>query len=156
MAVFFVSRTKPGQRIDRSSGIWYNEHVSKYSYMRTGERVVSNDHCTETFIHKERVQAALVHLVDSSTAVRLSETFKALSDPTRVRIVSLLAKDELCVCDLAAALGMTQSAVSHQLRTLRDLRLVRWRREGRQIFYTLDDEHVSDLFRRGLDHVAHE
>lgn len=117
---------------------------------------MSNDHCTETFIHKERVRAALLHLVDSSTAVRLSETFKALSDPTRVRIVSLLAEDELCVCDLAGALGMTQSAVSHQLRTLRDLRLVRWRREGRQIFYTLDDEHVSDLFRRGLDHVAHE
>jgi DNA-binding transcriptional ArsR family regulator len=78
-----------------------------------------------------------------------------LSDPTRVRIISLLADGELCVCDLSAALDMSQSAVSHQLRTLRDLRLVRWRRQGRQIFYTLDDDHVSDLFRRGLDHVAH-
>jgi ArsR family transcriptional regulator len=72
-----------------------------------------------------------------------------------VRIVSLLADAELCVCDLAVALGMSQSAVSHQLRTLRDLRLVRWRREGRQIYYALDDDHVADLFRRGLDHVAH-
>jgi DNA-binding transcriptional ArsR family regulator len=78
-----------------------------------------------------------------------------LSDPTRVRIISLLADGELCVCDLSAALDMSQSAVSHQLRALRDLRLVRWRRQGRQIFYTLDDDHVSDLFRRGLDHVAH-
>lgn len=116
---------------------------------------MTNNHCTTTFIHGDRVQAALTHLVDSTTATNLAETFKALSDPTRVRIVSLLAQDELCVCDVAAALDMSQSAVSHQLRTLRDLRLVRWRREGRQIFYTLDDEHVSDLFHRGLDHVSH-
>jgi len=116
---------------------------------------MSNGYCADAYIHKERVQAAITHLVDDPTAVRLAETFKALSDPTRVRIVSLLADAELCVCDLAAALQMSQSAVSHQLRTLRDLRLVRWRREGRQIFYALDDEHVSDLFRRGLEHVAH-
>jgi ArsR family transcriptional regulator len=116
---------------------------------------MNDDHCAETYIHQERVQEALPHLLDDPTAVRLAETFRALSDPTRVRIVSLLAQAELCVCDLAAALGMSQSAVSHQLRTLRDLRLVRWRREGRQIFYTLDDEHVADLFRRGLDHVVH-
>ena len=116
---------------------------------------MSDAHCAETYIHQERVQAALGNLVDDQTASRLAETFKALSDPTRVRIVSLLSDAELCVCDLAAALGMSQSAVSHQLRTLRDLRLVRWRREGRQIFYTLDDDHVADLFRRGLDHVAH-
>jgi ArsR family transcriptional regulator, lead/cadmium/zinc/bismuth-responsive transcriptional repressor len=111
--------------------------------------------CAETYIHEECVQVAIPNLVDDSTAGLLADTFKALSDPTRVRIVSLLAGAELCVCDLAAALGMSQSAVSHQLRTLRDMRLVRWRRDGRQIFYTLDDEHVEDLFRRGLDHVAH-
>jgi ArsR family transcriptional regulator len=116
---------------------------------------VSDEHCAETYVHEDRVQAATARLVDSLTAIRLAETFKALSDPTRLRIVSLLAEDELCVCHLAAALDMTQSAVSHQLRALRDLRLVRWRRQGRQIFYTLDDEHVTDLFRRGLDHVAH-
>jgi ArsR family transcriptional regulator len=116
---------------------------------------VSGDRCLETYIHADRVRLAADQLVDTGTAVVLAETFKALSDPTRVRIVSLLASAELCVCDVAAALGMSQSAVSHQLRTLRDLRLVRWRREGRQIFYTLDDDHVADLFRRGLDHVAH-
>jgi len=116
---------------------------------------VSDERCAESYVHEDRVQEALPHLLEDGTAVRLAETFKALSDPTRVRIVSLLGKAELCVCDLAAALGMSQSAVSHQLRTLRDLRLVRWRREGRQIFYKLDDEHVSDLFYRGLDHVAH-
>jgi ArsR family transcriptional regulator len=94
-------------------------------------------------------------MADEATAVRLAGLFKALSDPTRVRIVSLLAEAELCVCDLSSALGMSQSAISHQLRTLRDLRLVRWRREGREIFYALDDEHVVDLFHRGLEHVAH-
>lgn len=117
--------------------------------------MMADNLCAETYIHVDRVQSALPNLVDDLTAVRLAETFKALSDPTRVRIVSLLADAELCVCDLAAALGMNQSAVSHQLRTLRGLRLVRRRREGRQIYYTLDDEHVADLFRRGLEHVTH-
>jgi ArsR family transcriptional regulator len=117
---------------------------------------MSGNHCAETYLHEEQVQAVIDKLVDDPTATRLAETFRALSDPTRVRIVSLLAEAELCVCDLAAALGMSQSAVSHQLRTLRDQRLVRWRRDGRQIFYTLDDDHVADLFRRGLDHVGHE
>ncbi len=117
---------------------------------------MSESQCAVTYIHDDCVEAALPSLVDDPTAMRLAETFKALSDPTRVRIVSLLADAELCVCDLAAVLEMSQSAVSHQLRTLRDMRLVRWRRDGRQIFYTLDDDHVADLFRRGLDHVAHE
>lgn len=112
--------------------------------------------CTESYIDGERVRVAISHLVDEETANQLALTFKALSDPTRVRIVSLLRGDELCVCDLAAALDMSQSAVSHQLRTLRDLRLVRWRRSGRQIFYTLDDVHVADLFQRGLEHVVHD
>jgi DNA-binding transcriptional ArsR family regulator len=114
-----------------------------------------DEHCAETYIHEDRVQAALPFLLEDITAMRLADTFKALSDPSRVRIVSLLAEAELCVCDIAAALDMSQSAVSHQLRTLRDLQLVRWRREGRQIFYTLDDEHVTDLFQRGLEHVTH-
>jgi DNA-binding transcriptional ArsR family regulator len=118
--------------------------------------MLSVKRCTGTYIDAYRVRAALPELLDEGTAIRLAETFRALSDPTRVRIVSLLAGAELCVCDLAAALDMSQSAVSHQLRILRDLRLARWRREGRQIFYTLDDEHVADLFRRGLAHVMHE
>ncbi len=116
---------------------------------------MSGEQCMATYIDEDRVQDALPFLVEDSTAELLAETFRALSDPTRIRMVSLLADAELCVCDLAAALGMSQSAVSHQLRTLRDLRLVRRRREGRQIFYALKDDHVADLFRRGLEHVAH-
>lgn len=116
---------------------------------------MSVDCCSGAGLQTDRARVAGEYLLDGPTALRLAETFKALSDPTRVRIVSLLKDNELCVCDLAAALEMSQSAVSHQLRSLRDLRLVRWRREGRQIYYTLNDEHVADLFQRGLEHVGH-
>jgi DNA-binding transcriptional ArsR family regulator len=88
-------------------------------------------------------------------AERLAQTFKVLGDATRVRILSALAGTELCVCDLADALQMTPSAISHQLSILRRMRLVRTRKQGRQVFYALDDEHIEQLFQRGLEHVAH-
>lgn len=94
--------------------------------------------------------------VDLLTAERLAQVFHAIADPTRIRILSVLMEVELCVSDLAAALGMSISAVSHQLRLLRELRVVRKRREGKHIYYALDDEHVRDLFARGLEHVRHE
>ena len=84
---------------------------------------------------------------------RLAETFRALGDPTRVRILDALSRTELCVCDLADRLGLSESAVSHQLRLLRSLRLVRSRRAGRLVFYTLDDDHITRLFAQGLEHV---
>ena len=114
-----------------------------------------NTKAGETIVHSTCLVPGNARLLDEVTALRLAETFKALSDPSRVRIVSLLVDTEMCVHDLAEALDMSQSAVSHQLRSLRDLRLVRRRREGRQIFYTLDDEHVCQLFRLGLEHVLH-
>ncbi len=92
-------------------------------------------------------------LLDDEAAVALADTFKVLGDPTRVRILDALSRDETPVCDLAEALGVTQSAVSHQLRLLRSMRLVRARRDGRHIYYALDDEHILKLFRQGLDHV---
>lgn len=116
---------------------------------------MADNGCAKTSIHDDQVRAALADVLDDEVASTLAEMFRALSDTTRVRIVSLLAQAELCVGDLAAVLGMEQSAVSHQLRTLRDMRMVRWRREGRQVFYTLDDEHVADLFQRGLEHAGH-
>jgi ArsR family transcriptional regulator len=119
--------------------------------------VPRSDLCQETVIHEEHVRAAQERLVDGLTATRLAELFKALSDPTRVRILSALrgADAELCVCDLAATLGMSQSAVSHQLRLLRTLRLVRYRKDGRMVYYSLDDEHVERLLAEGLDHMGH-
>jgi DNA-binding transcriptional ArsR family regulator len=83
----------------------------------------------------------------------LADTFRALGDPTRVRILDALSHGELCVCDLAAVLKLSQSAVSHQLRLLRGLRLVRPRRDGRMVFYALDDRHIMSLFRQALQHV---
>ena len=85
--------------------------------------------------------------------IDLAETFRVLGDPTRVRILDALSHGELCVCDLAALVSMSESAVSHQLRLLRNLRLVRPRREGRMVFYALDDRHIITLFRQGLRHV---
>jgi ArsR family transcriptional regulator len=94
-------------------------------------------------------------LIQENTFTHLADLFSALSDPTRLRIISVLLEGELNVGDLAARLNMTESAVSHQLRGLRQLHLVRSRKEGRQVYYTLDDDHVARLYRLGLDHVEH-
>ncbi len=88
-------------------------------------------------------------------AIQLAELFSALSDASRVRIISLLIEGEMSVSALAEGLKMTESAVSHQLRGLRQMRLVQARKSGRQVFYSLDDAHVIELFQRGLDHVLH-
>jgi len=112
--------------------------------------------CEIPLIHEDHVRAAQAALLGPESAESLAQTFGALADPTRVRMVSALFERELCVCDLAAVLGMTQSAVSHQLRLLRALRLVRARKEGRVVYYSLDDDHIRDLFQRGLDHIRHE
>lgn len=112
-------------------------------------------YCEEEIIHKDAVQSAQETLIDGQTATRMAATFDALADPTRVRLISALLEHELCVCDLAALLGMTQSAISHQLRILRNLHLVKYRKSGRIVYYALDDDHIADLFRRGLEHVRH-
>ncbi len=91
--------------------------------------------------------------LDSHTIDGLTEIFRVLGDPTRVRILDALSRAELCVGDLAQRLGVTESAVSHQLRLLRNTRIVRCRREGRMMFYALDDTHVLALFEQGLRHV---
>jgi ArsR family transcriptional regulator, lead/cadmium/zinc/bismuth-responsive transcriptional repressor len=98
-----------------------------------------------------RVRSAMI---GARQVDRLAETFRALGDPTRVRMLDALSHDELCVCDLATLVGASESAVSHQLRLLRSLRLVRSRREGRMVFYALDDQHIQTLFQQGLRHVA--
>jgi ArsR family transcriptional regulator len=94
-------------------------------------------------------------LLQENLSTRLSELFSALSDPTRLRIISVLLEGEMNVGDIATSLGMTESAVSHQLRGLRQMHLVRSRKDGRQVFYALDDDHVAKLYRLGLDHVEH-
>lgn len=116
---------------------------------------------TESIAHEyhsvtpEQVEQLLQEMPPDETSGEMAETFKTLSDPARVRILYLLFQAELCVHDLAAILGMSQSAVSHHLKILRLMRLVKTRKEGRAVFYALDDDHVMRLFKQCLDHVEH-
>jgi len=93
--------------------------------------------------------------IEEQTSIHLAELFSALSDPTRLAIISTLLEREMSVGEIAKGIGISESAVSHQLRGLRQMRLVRPRKEGRQVFYCLDDDHVARLFQLGLDHVLH-
>lgn len=111
--------------------------------------------CEVEVVDMARVRQARAALPGAGETEAVSSLFAALADPTRLRIVAALERAELCVCDLAAAVGLTTSAVSHQLRVLRALGLVRPRREGRLVFYRLDDEHVHGLYRMALQHVGH-
>lgn len=96
-----------------------------------------------------------VDVIDEVQAYELADLFSAFSDPSRVRIVSTLVDCEMNVGAIAEAVGLSESATSHQLRILRQMRLVRTRKEGRQVFYCLDDEHILKLYQFGLDHITH-
>ncbi len=104
---------------------------------------------------EERLKEAREALLGEEASMDLAQVFKVLADPTRVRLVSLLSEKELFVGELAELLDMTLSAVSHHLRLLRQLRLVKARRQGRHVYYSLDDDHVKDVYRLGLEHVKH-
>ncbi|MCJ7694343.1 MAG: metalloregulator ArsR/SmtB family transcription factor [Anaerolineaceae bacterium] len=95
------------------------------------------------------------NILPETLATSMANTLKGLADPTRLRLLSVLFCGETCVNDLAEKLGMTQSAISHQLRVLRDLKFVSYRREGQQVIYGIDDEHIGDLFQRALEHAEH-
>ncbi|NPV93160.1 MAG: winged helix-turn-helix transcriptional regulator [Firmicutes bacterium] len=112
------------------------------------------DLCEVNCIHEETVREVRRQMIGEDTALALAELFKTLGDPTRVRLLYALMKKELCVCDLAAVTGASESAVSHQLRVLRTHKLVRFRREGKVLYYTLADNHVVKLFGQGLEHVT--
>jgi ArsR family transcriptional regulator len=92
-------------------------------------------------------------LMEPRTVEALADTFRVLGDPTRVRILDALATGELCVCDIASLVGISESAVSHQLRLLRGMRLVRPRRAGRLVYYAVDDQHILELLKQALTHV---
>lgn len=114
---------------------------------------MKKDVCEITIIDKKSVNTIQKKMINPDTADRLSETFKALGDPTRIKIIYALSKKRLCVCDLAASLGMSQSAVSHQLRILRNLKLVRFEKRGKSVYYSLDDDHILSMFNKCLEHV---
>jgi len=112
-----------------------------------------DDLCGVRVVHLKRVVRAREESIREHDLERLARTYKILGDPTRLKIIKALEGGEMCVCDLAAFIGLTESAVSHQLRRLSDLVLVKKRRDGQVLYYALDDEHVADLLRVGLEHV---
>ena len=114
---------------------------------------IVDDACDLVQINVARVRVIRAALTAPEAVQMLADTFSALGDPTRVRILDALSHGELCVCDLAAVIGLSQSGVSHQLRLLRGMRLVRPRRDGRVVFYSLDDQHIMAIFRQTLQHV---
>lgn len=120
------------------------------------ERTVQ-DTCEETCNGTEsNLQSLKEAMIGETTTVALSDVFKALGDPTRVRIIYALMQKELCVHDLTVVLDMGQSAISHQLRVLRNLRIVKRRKVGKTVFYSLDDSHIEQIFAQTLNHVKHE
>ena len=121
--------------------------------MATDQTPISTESCEAFHLDAGKVAALARTLLADRTAAALAETFKVLGDVTRVRILDALSRSELCVCDIAQLLGLSESAVSHQLRLLRGMRLVRARRDGRMVFYTLDDQHIVRLFEQGMEHV---
>lgn len=110
--------------------------------------------CSCNVIHEDIVMRVKDKLPQEEILYDLAEFFKVFGDSTRIKIICALFESEMCVCDLATLLGMTQSAISHQLRTLKAARLVRYRREGKVIYYSLDDEHIKHVFDEGLRHVT--
>lgn len=109
--------------------------------------------CDVTVVNPLRVKAIQGCMPDDVLIQALAQTFKALADPSRVRILYALSVTELCVCDLATVVGLSISATSHQLALLRNMKLVKFRKEGKMAYYSLDDEHIEHLFHEGLTHV---
>lgn len=110
--------------------------------------------CDLLCVHEDAVKRVRAALSDEDTLYDLAELFRVFGDSTRIRILYALSASELCVCDIAALLGMTQSAISHQLRSLKNARLVKSRREGKTVFYALADSHVHTIIDQGMEHVC--
>ena len=111
------------------------------------------DACEIQFVDEGKVENVRRAMKSAEAIGLLAETFRILGDPTRIKIAFALSKEELCVCDIANLLGVSQSAVSHSLRTLRQMKLVRFRKEGKIAYYTFDDELIANLFDEGFRHV---
>ena len=110
--------------------------------------------CSTTLVHQEAVEKAAAHMPDSGKLEKTASYFRLLGDPTRVRILYVLEVSEMCVCDIAQMLRMTQSAISHQLAVLKKSKLVKYRREGKTVFYSLSDGHVRTIIDQGMEHVS--
>lgn len=113
----------------------------------------SNDRCEVICIDAQKVSSSRKHAPHSDTVQTVADTFRVLGDATRLRILSALSRHELCVCDLALVVGISQSATSHSLRALRQMRLVRFRKDGKIAYYSLADDHIAELLRVSFEHA---
>ncbi len=114
---------------------------------------MKDDICENTIIHKDIVSKIKKEMPTDDFIIDLAELFKVFGDSTRIKIISALLKQELCVCDLSAIIEATQSAVSHQLRILKQAKLVKFRKEGKVVYYSLDDDHVKEIMIKGSEHI---
>lgn len=114
----------------------------------------SEDRCDCNVIHEDLIHQVKNKIPSSETLYSLADFFKVFGDPTRIKILTALTEAELCVCDIAYLLNMTQSAISHQLRVLKQARLVKNRKDGKVVYYSLDDEHVKQIIRLGTVHLS--
>jgi ArsR family transcriptional regulator len=112
--------------------------------------------CDSTIIHEEIVKKVKSNMPKEESLYDLAELFKVFGDTTRIKILYALFEEEMCVCDIAALLGMTQSAISHQLRVLKSAGLVKYRKEGKVAYYSLDDNHIENIFNQGFNHINHK
>lgn len=105
--------------------------------------------CSCTVVHEDIVKRVKDELTDNAHLLKMAELFKAMSDPTRLKIINALILSEMCVCDLASLLNMNQPAISHHLKTLRQFQMIKYRREGKMVYYSLDDANIAPMFRQG-------
>ena len=110
--------------------------------------------CDLTFVHNDIVEKVNDEMPEEEILYDLAEFYKVFGDTTRIKILYILLKSEMCVCDISQVLGVSQSAVSHQLRMLKQMKLVKYRREGKSVFYSLSDHHIEQILSQGLEHIS--
>lgn len=131
--------------------------MNKYSYVHIKDVIdidkFNDEKCEVTLIHEDNVKKAINELPDDELIADLSDMFKIFGDQTRVKILMALESGELCVCDIAAVMNMSQSAISHQLRVLKQSNIVKTRRQGKVVYYSISDDHVKEIFDIAIVHV---
>ena len=126
--------------------------MNDYSY-KEKEKIMEEGMCENTVIHKETVKKVKQKMPEDGLIYDLAELFKVFADSTRMKIIFALMENELCVCDMANIVKTTQSAISHQLRILKQSKLVKFRKDGKVVYYSLDDEHISQIVKKGREHI---
>lgn len=127
-----------------------HSHIRKKVHIMNREEI---ENCKVTIIHEELVNEINRTMPKEEVLYDLAEIFKVFGDTTRIKILYSLFKNEMCVCDISAIVGVSRSAISHQLRLLKQSKLVRYRKEGKVVYYSLDDEHIKSIFNAGLAHI---